>query len=854
MPMPSQSTQHSHINPTLADALTPIEDWFAAQGWTPFDFQRQAWRAYLGGKSGLIHTATGTGKTYAAWMGLVAEAAAEMTVGSSRSAMVTRRSQTVPLTALWITPLRALAADTEAALRAPVEALNLPWSIERRTGDISSTLRNRQRTRLPTVLVTTPESLSLLLAREDAEKMFASLRLVVVDEWHELLGTKRGVQTELGLVRLRRWNLHLRLWGLSATMGNLETALDTLLGIDAETGEIRSGVMVSGDISKQVVIESLIPTRIERFPWAGHLGINMLPQVIAQIERAESTLIFTNTRAQTETWYQALIDARPDWAGEIALHHGSLDPKLRAWVETALAEGRLRCVVSTSSLDLGVDFSPVSQVLQIGSPKGVARLLQRAGRSGHQPGAVSRVICVPTHALELLEAAAVREAAQIGRIENRRPIENPLDVLAQHLVTVALGGGFTSDDLYREVRSAHAFGTLSREDWEWTLDFVTRGGDALRAYPEYHRLVEQDGCYTVENQLAARLHRMSIGTIMGDATLQVRYLKGSTIGSIDESFISRLKQGDSFTLAGKVLEFVRVRDMTVWVRRAKSKRGVVPRWFGGGLPISDELSTAIREQLGRAQRGDLTTPELQALQPIFELQSKWSIIPSADELLIEQVKTREGWHLFFYPFEGRLVHEGLAALFAYRLAQQKPMTFTLAFNDYGFELLSAEPVDDIEAFLTDRLFSTENLIDDVLASLNAGEMAKRQFREIARISGLISTRYPGGQKTARQLQASSSLMYDVLQNYDPDNLLLVQAQREVLQRQLESTRLHQALLRLQRSAIVLKPTKRPTPFAFPLLVERLRQTLSSETLEDRVRKMLASLDKAAGVIPDTSDH
>jgi ATP-dependent helicase Lhr and Lhr-like helicase len=837
----------AELTKTTSEILEPIEAWFSTNGWTPFDFQRDAWRAYLDGKSGLIHTATGTGKTYAAWMGLLADWLAE----NPDAEAVTRRSQTAPLTALWITPLRALAADTEAALRAPVEEMRLPWSVESRTGDTSSTVRSRQRSRLPTVLVTTPESLSLLLSREDAQKLFVSLRLVVVDEWHELMATKRGIQTELALARLRRWNPALRLWGLSATMGNLETAMETLLGIDVQTGEIRSGELISGVLKKQIVIESLIPKRMERFPWAGHLGIKMLPQVTELIEQASSTLLFTNTRAQTEIWYQALLDARPDWAGEIALHHGSLDPKLRTWVEHALDAGKLRCVVCTSSLDLGVDFSPVDQVLQVGSPKGVARLLQRAGRSGHRPGAVSRVICVPTNALELLEVAAAREAAEEGHIEARRPLENPLDVLAQHLVTIALGGGFSSEELLREVRSAHAFRTLPREEWEWTVDFVTRGGDALRAYPDYHRLAEMNGAFTVENKTVARLHRLSIGTIMGDSTLLVRYLKGPKIGNIEESFISRLKRGDTFTLAGKVLEFIRVRDMTVWVRRAKSRKGVVPRWYGGSLPISDELSHAMREQLTRAKHEELTSPELKALKPILDLQAKWSIVPSEDELLIESVKTREGHHLFFYPFEGRLVHEGLAALFAYRLSRRQPITFTMAFNDYGFELLSPEPA-EIESLLPDQLFSTENLIDDVLASLNAAEMAKRQFREIARISGLVASRYPGGQKTVKQLQASSSLMYDVLANYDPDNLLLVQSQREVLQRQLESTRLHETLLRLQQSAVILKLTKRPTPFAFPLLVERLRQTVSSETLEDRVRKMLTSLDKAAGIVPEAS--
>jgi ATP-dependent helicase Lhr and Lhr-like helicase len=823
---------------TRENELAPVIDWFHSRDWTPFDFQMEVWEAYLAGKSGLIHTATGTGKTYAAWMGLILEWIRD----NPSPITVSKRSQAATLLALWITPLRALAADTEAALRAPVETLGLGWTIETRTGDTSSTVRSRQRTRLPTALITTPESLSLLLSREDAADLFKHLRLVVVDEWHELMSTKRGVQTELALARLRRWRPELRTWGLSATIGNLPTALDALLGLDFGTGEIREGVLISGTLPKETVIDSLLPDKIERFPWAGHLGLKLLPKVVQAIEEGGSTLVFTNTRSQTELWYQALLDAKPEWAGEIALHHGSLDSNVRRWVETALHEGKLKCVVSTSSLDLGVDFAPVDRVLQIGSPKGVARLLQRAGRSGHRPGAISRVTCVPTNALELVEVAAARESAGRGEIEARLPLLNSLDVLSQHLVTVGLGGGFIPEDMYREVRTAYAYRTLSRVDWEWAVDFVTHGGNALQSYPEYQRLHEQGGELVVTDKTVARMHRMSIGTITGDATLQVQYLKGAKLGSIEESFVSRLKPGDSFTLGGKVLEFVRVRDMTVWVRRAKRKQGIVPRWYGGNLPISDQLSEGIREQLNKARLGNYDSAELLAIRPILDLQTKWSRLPAPDELLIERVKTREGYHLFFFPFAGRLVHEGLAALFAYRLSRNQPITFTLSSNDYGFELLSPDPVDnpiDLD------LFTTQNLTEDILHSLNAAEMAKRQFREIARVAGLVFTRFPGGQKTAKQLQISSSLLYEVLENYDPTNLLLSQAQREVLERQLESTRLRMTLERIGAGQLAIENVRRPTPFAFPLLVERMRQTVTSETLEDRVRKMLVGLERAA---------
>lgn len=821
-----------------------VEEWFSAKGWTPFPFQEAVWQAYLNGESGLIHSPTGSGKTYAAWLGALMEWTQENPQFARETPV--KRKMTPPLRVLWITPLRALAADTAAALQAPLDELGIPWTLETRTSDTSSSVRSRQRNRLPTALITTPESLSLLLARDNAAELFRDLRAVVVDEWHELLSTKRGVQTELALARLRRWQPNLRTWGLSATVGNLSMALRTLLGTaDYETGEIPVGRLVQGDLSKTLLIDSIIPAAVDRFPWAGHLGLKLLPRVLDIVEANRTTLIFTNTRNQTERWYQEILELRSEWAGEIALHHSALDAKTRAWVENGLRTGALRCVVCTSSLDLGVDFPAVDAALQVGSPKGAARLMQRAGRSGHSPGLPSKITCVPTNVLELMEVSAARDAIQLGRIEDRTPIENPLDVLVQHLVTVGLGGGFTSDALYREVRTTQAFHTLLPSEWAWTLDFVTRGGAALHAYPEYNRVQEENGQYVVLDRHVAQTHRMSIGTILGDANLQVQYLRGGKIGSIEESFVSRLKRGDRFTLAGKVLEFVRIHNMTVWVRKAKSgKKGIIPRWFGGSLPLSQELAGMVRQKLAQAHDGTYNDAEMQALRPIFDLQAKWSRLPLPEELLIETTQTRDGHHLFFYPFEGRLVHEGMAALFAYRVSRLQPLTFTLAFNDYGFELLSPDAA-PLEQAIEAGLFSTVNLIDDILHSMNASEMAKRQFREIARISGLVMQRFPGGQKTVKQLQASSSLIYEVLEKYDTGNLLLDQAQREVLQRQLEETRLHTALTRMNAGTVIVQPVPRPTPFAFPLLVDRLRQTISSETLEERVRKMQLSYEKWA---------
>ncbi|HYJ81032.1 MAG TPA: ligase-associated DNA damage response DEXH box helicase, partial [Longimicrobiaceae bacterium] len=750
------------------------------------------------------------------------------------------RAPAPPLRVLWITPLRALAADTEEALRQPLVDLGLPWTLESRTGDTPAAVRSRQRSRLPTALVTTPESLSLFLSRPDARELFAGLRAVVVDEWHELMGSKRGVQTELALARLRGWRPGLRTWGLSATIGNLREAGETLLG----AGPRPPGRVVRGLVPKTVVVDSLIPPAVERFPWAGHLGTQMLPQLLEVLDAAQSAIVFTNTRSQTEIWFQAILGARPEWAGEIALHHGSLDRRTRDFVEEGLRTGRLRVVVATSSLDLGVDFSPVDRVLQIGSPKGVARLLQRAGRSGHRPGVESRVTCVPTHTLELVEVAAARDGVEAAAVESRLPVERPLDLLAQHVVTVALGGGFRSEELLAEVRGTHAYAGLRDDEWEWVIDFVTRGGDALHAYEEFRRVVERDGVYLVEDRQVARRHRMAIGTIVSDAAIAVQYLRGPRLGTVEESFIARLNPGDRFFFSGKPLEFVRVRDMKAWVRRASSSQGAIPRWMGSRMPLSTELAAALRARLEEAHGGVFRGPEMEAVRPILEVQARWSKIPAANELLIERVKTREGHHLFFFPFEGRLVHEGLAALLAYRISRLRPISFTLAMNDYGIELLSTEPA-PLEEALAAGLLRPERLLDDVPASLNATEMARRQFREIARVAGLVFPGFPGQGKTARQLQASSGLFFDVFTRYDPGNLLVGQAHREVLERQLESSRLGRTLERLSASRVVIMEPARTPPLAFPLLVDRTREAVSSESLADRVRRMQVRLERAA---------
>lgn len=819
-----------------------LESWFEANGWRAFPFQREVWQAYLEGESGLVHSATGSGKTLAAWLGPIAQWMGE---GGGSTAPALR--------VLWITPMRALASDTVLSLERAVEGLGIPWTVGLRTGDTSSGERARQAKRLPSALVTTPESLSLMLSNADGREKLSQLRLVVVDEWHELLGNKRGVMTELGLARLRKWNPKLQVWGLSATLGNIEEALSRLLGCrpaDAVAAAGVAGRVVRGVSDKRVIMDTLIPATLDRFPWAGHIGLAMLDDVVEAIESSRSTLVFTNVRSQAEIWYQGLLEAKPEWAGLIGLHHGSLDTDVRKWVEAGLKEGRLKAVVATSSLDLGVDFSPVERVLQIGSPKGVARLLQRAGRSGHAPGQASRITCAPSHALEFVEAAAVRRAALAGRIESREPVDRPLDLLTQHLVTIAVGEGFEAEAMKEEVRGTVAFRDLADAEWQWALDFVTRGGDALKAYPDYQKVVlGEDGWYRVKDAAIAKRHRMSIGTIVSDAAVDIRFRSGKRLGNVEESFIARLAKGDNFIFAGQQLEFIRVENMTAYVRPGKPGSAVIPRWDGGRCPLSGEVSDSIRELLELHVQGREDEPELKAIARLLKLQHSWSRIPRRSEMLVEQVQTREGHHIFVYPFEGRSVHLGLSALLAWRISRHQAGTFSLGFTDYGLELLCRERFELIP-LLKGGLLSAENLLEDMLASLNAAELTKRQFREVARVAGLVFQGYPGQPKTNRQVQATSGLIYEVFARWDPDNPLLGQAQKEVLQRQLEFSRLAAGLARMRDAPVLLRQTHKPSPFAFPIMVSRFREKLTTEKLADRVMRMQLEYDKASGVLPE----
>ncbi|RYF79589.1 MAG: DNA ligase-associated DEXH box helicase, partial [Comamonadaceae bacterium] len=424
----------------------------------------------------------------------------------------------------------------------------------------------------------------------------------------------------------------------------------------------------------------------------------------------------------------------------------------------------------------------------------------------------------------------------------------PLDVLVQHLVTVALGGGFVPEALYDEVRSTAAYANLSQESWDWCLAFVRQGGPSLAAYPDYQRAVpDAEGVWRVPDTRLARRHRMNIGTIVSDASMSVQYVGGAKIGSVEESFAARMKPGDCFLFGGRLLELVRIREMTAWVRRASGKRATVPRWNGGRMPLSTTLADAVVQQLARAGEGHYDSPELQCVRPLLEIQQRWSALPTPQTLLAETLKTREGWHLFLFPFAGRHVHLGVASLIAWRVAQHAPRTFSIAVNDYGFELLSATEV-DWPTLLPQVLAPGDDatLLHEVLESLNAGELAQRRFREIARVSGLIFQGYPGEKRSNKQLQASSSLFWEVFRKYDPANKLLLQAEQELLAQELEIGRLRTSLARMATQQLVLQPLARPTPFAFPLMVERFREKLSNESVADRIARMVEQLEKAAG--------
>lgn len=809
--------------------------WFHDQGWKPFPFQKQTWTAFLQGKHGLLNAPTGSGKTYALWFPII--------LNYIKINPDYKSKHKKGLKAIWITPLRALSQEIRQSAEQVTSDLETQMTIGIRTGDTSQKDRARQKKQMPDLLITTPESLHLLLATKGYDKIFSECTAVVVDEWHELLGTKRGVQMELGLSRLRAISKDLRVWGISATIGNLEQAREVLLGPNSE--DLSNSVLIKANLKKKITVKSIIPKQMETFPWRGHLGLRLMEDIVPIINASKTTLLFTNTRSQCEIWYQKILEKHPEYAGEIAMHHSSIKKESRVWIENAIREGSLKAVVCTSGLDLGVDFAPVETVVQIGGPKGIARFLQRAGRSGHQPGKESVIYFLPTHALELVEASALQKAVKRRAVEDRIPYLNSYDVLLQYLTTLAISDGFYPEKIYEEIKGTFCYQTLTRDQWQWLLNFLVMGSQSLQTYDEYKKLeIEEDGKFKVNNRGIAMRHRFQIGTIVGNADLTVHYQSGGYIGSIEEFFISKLNRGDVFTFAGRNLEFIKLKGMKALVRNSKKKTTKVPSWAGGQMTLSAQLSELLREELYTVSlEKKEQSKEIKSLLPMFDQQRRESFVPRPDEFLIETFKTRQGYHNVFYPFEGRFVHEAMGSLLAYRVSLLSPITFSLAFNDYGFELLSDRPVDMQQVF-DNNLFATDFIRDDLQRSLNATEMARRTFRNISVISGLVFTGYPKKGVKTKHLQSGSQLLFDVFRDYEDDNLLYRQAFTETFEHHLEEGRLRLSLERINSQSIIWKQCTKPTPLSFPLITDRMRrEKLSSEKLEDRIKRMVAILTK-----------
>ena len=805
------------------EGLKIIKNWMAQKDFAPFTFQLETWEKFYKNYSGMVVAPTGFGKTYSVFLAVIIDF------------LNFPEKYGDGLKLLWITPLRALAKDIAKAMKEAIDEIGLDWSVGVRNGDTPISERTSQTKKMPDILLVTPESLHLLLAQKNNQRYFKNLKCIAVDEWHELLGGKRGVLTELALSRLTSYQKKIRIWGITATIGNLDEALEVLLPYKTKKTK------VVAKEKKKIDIIAVLPDEVEILPWAGHLGNKLANKVIPIILESKTTLVFTNTRSQAEMWYQILLQQHPDFAGQIAIHHSSIDKDLRIWIEENLSSGYLKAVVSTSSLDLGVDFKPVDTVIQIGSAKGVARFLQRAGRSGHSPFETSKIYFVPTHSLELIEVAALKEAVKQKIIEPRVPMVMTFDVLVQYLITLAVGEGFKAEETFEQIKNTYAFQEITAEEWTSILQFITIGGGAFKNYEEFHKVVIEEGIYKVTSRRIAMLHRMNIGVIVSDAMLKVKVLGGSYVGMIEEYFITRLKKEDKFILAGRVLEVAHIKEMTVYVRNAKGK-AMVPSYLGGRLPLSSYLGQFLRMKLSQSLDAKSSEKELKFLHPLLASQEGISHIPKEDEFLVEIIKTRDGYHLFMYPFEGRLIHEVMSALIAFRISKITPISFSMAMNDYGFELLSSQEIPLTEENLK-QILSKENLIKDVLSSINATEMARRKFRDIAVISGLVIQTYPRQQKNNKSLQSSAGLIFNVLEDYDFQNILLKQAYTEVFNQQIDEARLVEAFNRIENSKIILKFANSFTPLSFPIKVDSLRQSLSSEDLGERIKRMQAEAMK-----------
>ncbi|MEL6323297.1 MAG: ligase-associated DNA damage response DEXH box helicase [Pseudomonadota bacterium] len=790
--------------------LSPrLNTWFADRGWTPRAHQLDLAETALSGNSALLIAPTGGGKTLAGFMASLVEL--ERRGRPPRPALHT----------LYVSPLKALATDVERNLQGPVREMGLPIRIETRTGDTPPSKRQRQRANPPDMLLTTPEQIALFIASEHASSFFADLKTVIIDEIHAIAPQKRGDLLCLGLATLATWAPECRFIGLSATVEDpqrLARWLDVKPVGSGEVEIVRARSGVSADVS--------ILTSRERIPWSGHSGRFAVPEVYEAIKSATTTLVFVNTRSQAELMFQELWRANEDGLA-IALHHGSLAVEQRRKVEAAMAAGQLRAVVCTSTLDLGIDWGGVDLVIQMGAPKGAARLIQRIGRANHRMDDVSQAMLVPTNRFEVLECRAAEAAVEAGELDGDAPRDGGLDVLAQHVMGRACGEGFRLDDLFDEVKRAAPYAGIDWQLWERLVDFVATGGYALRSYDRFRRIVRRpDGLWVARTGPDRQQHRMNIGTIIEANTLTVRLANfrgkgasearvmtaGRKLGEIEEYFIETLTPGDTFLFAGEVLRFLGMDDENVLTARTTDATPAIPYYAGGKFPLSTFLADRVRNMV----HDPAAWPALPGqVREWIEIQAARSSIPPADHLLVETFPRAARHYLVCYPFEGRLAHQTLGMLLTRRLERAGARPLGFVGSEYAMSIWAMADMSDLDM---ETLFHPDMLGDDLDAWLAESFLMKRTFRACAQISGLIAQRLPRSKKTGRQVTFSTDLIYDVLRSHEPDHILMQAAQADAATGLLDIRRLGDMLNRV-RGKIVHERLQKISPFAVPVMLE-----------------------------------
>jgi ATP-dependent helicase Lhr and Lhr-like helicase len=788
--------------------------WFTRHGWHPHAHQLAMLAAARAGRSALLVAPTGGGKTLAGFLPSLVELSERPAEG---------------LHTLYVSPLKALAVDIHRNLETPIVELALAIRAETRTGDTPAGKRQRQRENPPQMLMTTPESLALLLSYGDAGTLFGKLRAVIIDELHALVGSKRGDLLALGLARLARLAPQARRTGLSAPVAWPDELAAYL------TPDGTPVARIAGALGPRPEVAVLVTD--EHLPWSGHMSLHALPEIYSAIKAHRTTLVFVNTRAQAELAFHELWRLNDDNL-PIGLHHGSLAVEQRRKVEAAMAAGRLRAVVATSSLDLGVDWAAVDLVVQLGAPKGVSRLVQRVGRANHRLDVPSRAVLVPGNRFEVLECRAAVAAIGAGALDGEKPRPGGLDVLAQHIVGMACAEPFAADALYREVTGAAPYRDLARRDFDDVLRFVASGGYALAAYERWHRLFRDSlGRYRIVSDKAAQRYRMNIGTIVEAAMLQVRPRRGASLGEVEEYFAQGLVAGDTFVFAGQLLRFEGIRDMAVEVSRATTGAAPkVPAYAGGRLPLSTYLADGVRAILADpATWGALPAPVHEWLR----IQRWRSVLPKRDGLLVETFPRGTLYYLVAYCFEGRNAHQTLGMLLTKRMerAGLEPLGFVA--TDYVLAIWSLRRAHDIDA-----LFDEDMLGDDLEAWMAESAMLKRTFRNVAVIAGLIERRHPGEKKSGRQVTFNSDLIYDVLRRHEPDHVLL-RATRADAAGGLTDVRRLAAMLARVRGRIAVRDLDRVSPLAVPVLLEIGRESVHGGAVDTMLDEAAAELVEEA---------